>query len=180
MYLSTLISNHLKYKNFIQDVHFTSSNLYAIWYRLSVPAWCNDREFLKDDTRKVMYTASKKYNTSGLTLRKVDFEKTSTVAVSVGKNKRYCILKHYTLDELKDINLDTFVYNEYLYLFKEIKANIILGKIEDLSKQWDVLTSNKENVDVLCKGPFIHPTYNYKDGDFDDIGEGKVQKPIEF
>jgi hypothetical protein len=155
MYLEKIICNQLNTLKYLKAT-FSQLGKIEIEYRLSVPSWCNDRKYLgTDEKRAVIYSRNKKYNNPGV---KVNFRNYNELNNShVSRNKFYTERYTYSVIDLIGKDLTDMFYKEYLNVFRELKSNILLEKIGDLSKQWDTLTSGKDVIVNEARIPYVYP-----------------------
>ena len=113
-----------------------------ITYRMSIPSWCNDNELIKSENWGIMYSKDSKLNTETtcitFTNKDDDYHK-------VSNKKALQYHKRYNISDIMLLEQDLFEYltSEKESVFREVKANIVLEKVQDLTKEWDDLTSNK-------------------------------------
>lgn len=137
-----------------------NNGIVRLRFLLKVPAWINDTEFIKDENHSIIYFSKNKKET--ITVNHVDFDNNTTsrsvysftvditnlnspYPKGISGNKFLCIYREYKLMDLfnPDMDLDHFLDNEWNNVFMEIRSNITLMKIGELTKKWDALTSGK-------------------------------------
>lgn len=156
MIIERLITNYLNLNKKYLSAKYNGDTIF-ITYRLSVPSWCNDNKFLSGNpNRKIVYASSKKYSSNTVTIS--HNAELIDGSLPIGKNKFYCETLNYPTDTFSKVDIDQFVYQEYQNVFRELNSNILLEKIGFLSKQFDAVTSGKNNVPEPIY-PFRHPVH---------------------
>ncbi len=160
MQLEKIICKELNLKKYLKASYNKQGEI-TVEYRLSVPSWCNDVQYLgNNEKRSVIYARNKKYDNDGA---RVTCKNINTLdRYGISKNKFYTESHTYSIVDLIGKDLNDLFYKDYLDTFRELKSNILLEKIGDLSKQWDLLTSGKENTmeyhsELQRRSPYIHP-----------------------
>ena len=160
MQLEKIICKELNLKKYLKASYNKQGEI-NVEYRLSVPSWCNDVQYLgNNEKRSVIYARNKKYDNDGA---RVTCKNINTLdRYGISKNKFYTESHTYSIVDLIGKDLNDLFYKDYLDTFRELKSNILLEKIGGLSKQWDLLTSGKENtmeyhLELQKRSPYIHP-----------------------
>lgn len=160
MQLEKIICKELNLKKYLKASYNKQGEI-TVEYRLSVPSWCNDAQYLgNNEKRSVLYARNKKYGNDGARATCKNINDLDNCSIS--KNKFYTESHTYSIVDLIGKDLNDLFYKDYLDTFRELKSNILLEKIGDLSKQWDLLTSGKENTmeyhsELQRRSPYKYP-----------------------
>lgn len=136
-----LVVNTINYnKNRTYTAKVKSNELVEVTFRLSIPAWMDDSELIKEDYHKVLYAKTKKTNAFLVTIKNVN-----DGYPSVGNNKYFLYSRDYNiLDWVKSgIDITQFLLTEREKVFRELRSNIILEQIGDLTKKWTDVSDGK-------------------------------------
>lgn len=113
------------------------NNKIEVEFKLSVPKWFDDYEWIKNGKNHiVMYSNSKKLTVSTF---KVNIHNYYLGYPAVSNNKFLCYEREYDVKDWvtePNFNFDVFLTREREMIFREIKSVITLEKIGELSKQY--------------------------------------------
>ena len=113
----------------------TSSDTITIKFTMSIPNHINDKEMIKDSSMSIKYSKNIKKNRRTFT---VTLENVDKPYPAVGNNKYLIIRRQYNIiDWIKNgVNFHAFLSAERELIFREIRSNIVLNEIHELSKKW--------------------------------------------
>jgi hypothetical protein len=133
-------------------INFSSKTLSArvvnfneidVSFKLAVPVWCNDKDFIGNkDNHSVVYAKNNKKCIARLEIKLSDVDGSYP---KVSNNKFFVIRKKYNIVEwCKDgSNFIMLLNKEREVAFREIRSNIVLEQIGDLTKKWTDITDGK-------------------------------------
>ena len=131
----------------------TQEDSVMVKYRLSIPNWVENKDVVKDGTQYVLYTANRKHRIAPYIVW--HHEINQNLPSHISNNKMLVNTVVYTVDELlKKPSIVTFINKEHDRLFREIRANITLQKIGNLTAKWNAITDGVHYHDQ-------HSTDNY-------------------
>lgn len=155
MNISSLISNYIKANKIKCKVLYCTNNEICIRYSLPVPAWTNDKDFIgNDEHRSVIYAANRKKNIRSYIKNVLTIDKPYPTQLT--NNKYFCIHAIYHVSTFYNVDIDSFLYTEYDKLFREVKGNILLEQIGDLSKKWEAVNNGVPNYMIIPKINYLH------------------------
>lgn len=140
MNVSDLIITHINWNTKIMRATPLSGGI-NVKFLLSVPAWVNDKDLVKQDNHSVIYAGSEKKGRNRFEV------KLSTLDLDypiVGNNKYFAVTKFYKVEEFLNIsNIKTYMTEEREKIFRETRSNIILEQIGELTKKWNSVSEGK-------------------------------------
>lgn len=148
--IERLIVGTINYNCKTLSAKIVNANEIDVSFKLSVPAWCNDKDFIeKKEERSVIYARSSKKGIGRLEIKSSDVDGGYP---HVTNNKFFVIRRRYNIVEWCKDGTD------FLFLlkkdrddaFREIRSNIVLEQIGDLTKKWTDITDGKWHDDSKC------------------------------
>lgn len=143
--VNNLIANAINHtKNRCTRARNIGNNQIEVSYYLSIPIWIKDTDLIKDENCFIVYAANKKKKINKFIVDlKLAFH--SNYYPQVSNNKFFCYKQKYDVSNwLKsDFDIQLFLSSEREKNLREIKSNILLEKIGNLTKQWNDVTSGK-------------------------------------
>lgn len=155
MNISRLITNYIRNNKINCKVLHNTDDKISIRYFLSVPAWTNDKDFIGDSIdRSVLYAANKKKSIGSYLINKHIVDQ--PYPLQLGNNKYFCIYAIYDVSTFYNVDIDSFLYTEYDKRFREVRGNILLEQIGDLSKKWEAVNNGVPNYTIPRKINYLH------------------------
>lgn len=155
MNISSLISTYIRNNKVNCKVLYNTDDKISIRYLLSVPAWTNDKDFIgNSEERSVLYAANRKKNIRPYLKNKYTIDQPYPTQLT--NNKYFCIYAIYDVSTFYNVDIDSFLYTEYDKRFREIKGNILLEQIGDLSKRWEAVNNGVPNYTIPSKINYLH------------------------
>lgn len=155
MNISSLISTYIRKNKVNCKVLYNTSDKISLRYFLPVPSWTNDKDFIGDsEERSVIYAANRKKNIGPYLKNKYTIDQPYPTQLT--NNKYFCIYAIYDVSAFYNVDIDSFLYTEYDKRFREIKGNILLEQIGDLSKKWEAVNNGVPNYTIPPKINYLH------------------------
>lgn len=107
-----------------------------VMFRMTIPAYINDKDLIKNENHSVMYMSSKKLGTDRFS---VTIKNMNDSYPRVSNNKCLCIKRRYNIIDWITSNSNYFdlLCKDRELAFRELKSNIILENIGELTKKWN-------------------------------------------
>jgi hypothetical protein len=134
--ITKLISNHINFsKNKAYNARAISNLEIEVTFSLAIPVWVKDDELIKEDNHSILYCQNVKKNIERLLVTKQTVNESWYPPVS--NNKFFRVKRVYNVKDwlTNDYNFTTILTVEREKIFREVKANILLEKIGQLTKE---------------------------------------------
>ena len=141
MNVQQLINAHVKYCfKHIFPVSYTDSTM-SFRFSLPIAMTVNDKEILKLPTQRITYARNGK---KGIYRYIVTLSNVNDGYPLVSNSKHFSEVVTFNLSDLvKQLDLKLFLIQEYEKLFRELKSELILQKIGELTKKWSEISAGK-------------------------------------
>lgn len=168
MTVDSLIAVHINWNTKIMKATVYPDNRISVKFYLSVPAWVNDKDLIKQENQSIIYSCNKKMNTDRFEVKLATLDEDYP---KVGNNKSFTYTKIYKAEEfLKIGDIKKFMTSEREKVFRETRSNILLEQIGELTKKWTDVSegkffkSEKKNYALAKQAPYIWHTLSYNAG----------------
>jgi hypothetical protein len=142
--ITKLISNHINFsKNKAYNARAINNLEIEVTFSLAIPAWVKDHELVKEDNQSILYCQNVKKGIPNFLITKNNANDSWYPPVS--NNKFFRVKRVYNVKDwlTSDYNFTSILTVEREKIFREVKANILLEKIGQLTKDWnDVVDGN--------------------------------------
>jgi hypothetical protein len=144
--ITKLISNHINFsKNKAYNARAISNLEIEVTFSLAIPVWVKDDELIKEDNHSILYCQNVKNGIKRLLVTKQTANESWYPPVS--NNKFFRVKKVYNVKDwlTDDYNFTTILTVEREKIFREVKANILLEKIGQLTRDWNDVIDGTHN-----------------------------------
>jgi hypothetical protein len=162
MDLAQLICRNLKSKAYNYTCHPQTKDLIEVCYRLTVPRWVEDSSLVKNSQQHVLYFGNSK---KGIAQYKVDLNSLGQVFPRVTNSKAFIESRVYSIDELSKVgDLNMYLSTQREKIFREVRSNIILEQIGNLTQKWNHVSDGKYFHDQKDPKnyPRVYPVIHHK------------------
>ena len=142
MTVAQIIAKNLKsdYMNYV--CHSVGKENIEISYRLSIPAWINNTQVLKKANQHILYCGNNKKHISQYRVFLPDVLKPTPSNLTNNK----MLVEHKTykvVDLLQEEHIHLYLTHEREKMFRELRSNILLEKIGNLTAKWNAVSEGK-------------------------------------
>lgn len=141
MIVSELIAQHINFNAKTMKSRIIDKDNVRVTFMLSVPAWINDLDMIKTEDHSIIYAGNKK---KGINRHEVTLKNVAEGYPSVSNSKFFTISRNYSVSELTKVdNIKMFMTSEREQVFREIRSNILLEQVGELTKKWNSVSEGK-------------------------------------